>query len=72
MQQRIRSHNTDDMMKKLHGIKVKEKLETVKGAKEHHKRQNPTAFKGYPGLTHTAKQICEYITKCKIYSESIA
>lgn len=27
---------------------------------------------GYPGLTHTAKQICEYIPQCKIYVEPFA
>ncbi len=29
-------------------------------------------LKGYPGLTHTAHQIAEYIPKCKVYVEPFA
>lgn len=57
---------------KLHGIKVEEKLQQRKIRLGEHKRQNPTAFKGYPGLTHTAKQITEYIPKCKLFVEPFA
>ena len=59
-------------MTDLHGIKVTEKLEARKSRLGIHKRVNPTSFKGYPGLEHTAKQICEYIPKCKIFIEPFA
>lgn len=44
-------------MESLHGIKVEAKLKAKKLRIGEHKRINETAFKGYPGLTHTAKQI---------------
>lgn len=59
-------------MKELHGVKVESKLEARKNKLGVHKRLNPTAFKGYPGLEHTAKQICEFIPKCNIFVEPFA
>lgn len=59
-------------MESLHGIKVTEKLKQKKKLLGEHKQLNPTAFKGYPGLEHTAKQICEYIPKCNIFVEPFA
>ena len=60
------------MTTELHGIKVKEKLVQRKPRLGEHKRLNPTAFKGYPGLTHTAREICNYIPKCKTFVEPFA
>lgn len=57
---------------KLHNIRVENKLIQNKARLGKHKRLNPTAFKGYPGLKHTAKEICEYIPKCKIFVEPFA
>lgn len=59
-------------MTELHGIKVETKLKQRKIRSGDHKRQNPTAFKGYPGLTHTSKEICEYIPKCNLFVEPFA
>lgn len=59
-------------MMELHGIKVDEKLKQKKLRVGQHIRQNPTAFKGYPGLQHTKREICEYIPKCKIFVEPFA
>ncbi len=59
-------------MEQLHGLKVKSKLKQKKKLLGVNKRLNPTAFKGYPGLTHTSKEICEYIPNCKIFVEPFA
>lgn len=57
---------------KLHGVKVDSKLKETKRSLGEKTRVNPTAFKGYPGLEHTARQICDYIPKCKIFVEPFA
>lgn len=57
---------------KLHGLKVESKLRQRKLRLGEHKRLNPTSFKGYPGLTHTSKEICEYIPKCVLFVEPFA
>ena len=56
----------------LHGIKVEQKLKAHKNLLGEHKRVNSANFKGYAGLTHTAKEICEFIPKCKIFVEPFA
>ncbi len=60
------------MMAELHGIKVEKKVGYNKLRAGEHKKVNPTGFKGYPGLTHTAKPISLYIPHCKIFVEPFA
>jgi hypothetical protein len=59
-------------MEYLHNIKIEKKLKSRKKLLGVKKRMNPTTFKGYPGLTHTAKEICEYIPKCILFVEPFA
>ena len=60
------------MIDYLHGIKVNEKVKTKKKLLGEHKIRNPNVFKGYAGLTHTAKEICEFIPRCNIFVEPFA
>lgn len=59
---------------KIHGVIVSEKLTAIryKNKPGRHKKLNPVPFVGYPGLVHTAKEICEYIPKCKRFVEPFA
>lgn len=44
----------------------------IKAIKYIGKRVFKSNFRGYPGLTHTARRIAEYIPKCEIYVEPFA
>lgn len=57
---------------KLHNIRVESKLKQNKKLLGVKKRANPTSFKGYPGLTHTAKEISNFIPNCKLFIEPFA
>ena len=63
---------TSQVKGSLHGIKVDAKLIQKKDRLGVNKRLNPTAFKGYPGLEHTSKELSEYIPNCKIFVEVFA
>lgn len=40
--------------------------------KRKHEKYAEAEFRGYPGLTNTSKQICDYIPRCKIFVEPFA